>query len=277
MEKKIGVVTVLYNSSKVLDDFFKSLNDQVYKNIILYVVDNKSPDDSLVHAKELAAKVSFDTVFIENDDNYGVAKGNNQGIIRALCDECDYILISNNDIVIPDNTISGLVDKIENTKVDIVVPKIYFYNSNGYGTLDSGHFDKERYINYAPTCFMLINSKVFYDVGLMDEQYFVYFDDTDFIWRTIKLNKKKMLYVPELSIQHKESYSTGGVRSDFTLKYYYRNKVYFQKKFIKCAEILYFINQLFFFMKKKSLGNETYKKIKASLLNGRLNNMGYLG
>ena len=50
-EGKIGIVTVLYNSEKVLQDFFISLNTQTYKNFILYVIDNNSPDNSLVCAQ----------------------------------------------------------------------------------------------------------------------------------------------------------------------------------------------------------------------------------
>ena len=41
-EGKIGIVTVLYNSEKVLQDFFISLNTQTYKNFILYVIDKVS-------------------------------------------------------------------------------------------------------------------------------------------------------------------------------------------------------------------------------------------
>ena len=40
--KKIGIVTVLYNSESVLDDFFRTLNEQTYRNFVLYLVDNNS-------------------------------------------------------------------------------------------------------------------------------------------------------------------------------------------------------------------------------------------
>lgn len=49
---KIGIVTVLYNSESVLSDFFTSLEQQTYKNFILYVIDNASPDNSLQIARE---------------------------------------------------------------------------------------------------------------------------------------------------------------------------------------------------------------------------------
>ncbi len=53
MNEKIGIVTVLYNSESVLSEFFETLNRQTYKNFVLYVVDNLSPDGSLDLSKKI--------------------------------------------------------------------------------------------------------------------------------------------------------------------------------------------------------------------------------
>lgn len=269
-EKKIGIVTVLYNSAQVLDDFFDSLKRQSYKNFILYVIDNSSPDDALRMAKKLSETCSFTTRFIENRNNYGVAKGNNQGIVHALYDGCDYVLLSNNDIVLEADTIELLYKGLLETKADMVVPKIYFYASRnlwcaggkfkkvndctihfGYDKTDGKRYSRIRRINYAPTCFMLIDKYVFYDVGLMDEKYFVYYDDTDFVYRTQK-NYKRLFYIPESVMQHKESICTGK-RSDFFYKYVYRNRIYFAAKTRKFWKVKYFIHIIF---------NKTIRKFK---------------
>lgn len=258
-EKKIGIVTVLYNSEKVLDDFFDSLKRQTYKNFILYVIDNLSPDNSLSKAKELSESCSFETKFIANSGNYGVAKGNNQGIVAALYDGCDYVLLSNNDIVLENDTIEKLYEGLVKIKADMVVPKIYLYKSTrlwcaggkfnrindltiqfGYNKEDCEKYSNSKQVSYAPTCFMLINKSVFFDVGLMDEKYFVYYDDTDFVYRSQKL-KKRLFYIPESKMQHKESISTGK-RSDFFYKYIYRNRIYFTSKYKKFWKVKYFIN-----------------------------------
>lgn len=255
-EGKIGIVTVLYNSEKVLQDFFISLNTQTYKNFILYVIDNNSPDNSLVCAQELAATSWFETKFIENKDNFGVAKGNNQGIIKALDDGCDYILLSNNDIYLESETVKSLYEEHIKVNADMSIPKIFFYdNTNlwcaggrftfinnsakqfGYNKPDSEKFSKNRIVNYAPTCFMLINKSVFYDIGLMDEKYFVYFDDTDFTKRA-KLNGKKLFYLPVTFIKHKESVSTGK-HSDFSFHYLYRNRIYYASKYLRLWKLFY--------------------------------------
>lgn len=287
IDKKIGIVTVLYNSERVLDDFICSLNKQTYKNFILYVIDNKSSDNSLEEIKQLTSDVFFETKIIPNEENYGVAKGNNQGILEGIKDSCDYILLCNNDIVIPESTLLLLVNELTNNDFQLIVPKILFYKSQkiwfaggkfsfipgsirhiGYGETDNGKYDEIKEISYAPTCFMMIKSEVFQKVGLMDEKYFVYFDDTDFLYRAIIKNNLKLLYYPKTSIQHKESFSTGGVKSDFTLKYYYRNKIYFIKKHFKKEKLFFAINYVYFYIKRPFIGKDMYLKVVDSLKSG---------
>lgn len=248
MKEKIGIVTVLYKSESVLTDFFISLNKQTYKNITLYIIDNDSPDNSLALSEELSKHCFFETKFVCNNANGGVAQGNNQGIIYALYDNCDYILLSNNDVVLQENTIKNLYEGLLLTSADLAIPKIFYYDINKiwaaggkmnklnaraihYGSLqdDDDNYSISKQVSYSPTCFMLIHKTVFIDVGLMDEKYFVYYDDVDFIYRTQGC-KKKLFYIANTSLKHKESVSTG-VRSNFSLYYNYRNRIYFLSKF----------------------------------------------
>lgn len=260
--EKIGIVTVLYKSDTVLEDFFYTLNQQSYDNLILYIIDNNSPDKSLELCKTLAENVFFGTKFIENSENYGVAKGNNQGIEVALTDGCDYVLLANNDIVLKPDTIEKLYFGLRETKADMAVPKIYFYGTNliwaaggkfnrlngavihfGQGAADTGKYDKCYKIDYAPTCFMLIRKEVFFMVGLMDEKYFVYFDDTDFLYRA-KNRKIRVFYIYRSILEHKESVSTGK-KSNFSYYYYSRNKIYFARKYRRDFYLFYLFNLLF--------------------------------
>lgn len=247
---KIGIVTVLYNSSTVLGDFFETLSQQTFKDFVLYIIDNKSPDDSLSKSKELAKtyQESFMSVIVENDDNYGIAAGNNIGVKRAFEDNCEFILLSNNDVVLNNDCISLLLNKIQETDVDMIVPKIFFYDepliwmAGGYFTKFSGgtrhignmkkdcpEYNKYQLISYAPTCVMLIKKESFEKVGYFDEKFFVYFDDTDWIYRS-RQRGLQLAYLPEAVVYHKESTSTGGQQSDFTIYYQLRNHVYFCKK-----------------------------------------------
>jgi GT2 family glycosyltransferase len=245
---KIGLVTVLYNSVEVLEGFFQSLNNQTYKNYILYVIDNSPNDDALNEAIKLSDNFGINSIFINNNDNFGVAKGNNQGIEQALKDECEYILLLNNDIEFNQNTIEDLVNYTVKNDISIIVPKTYYYNTNklwmagGYiskvkGTtphrgdleVDIGQYENIEEINYAPTCFMLLDKKVFEKVGLMDEKYFVYYDDSDFLYRSNKQGFK-IVYFPKAIVYHKVSISTGGSESLFSIYYVNRNRVYFIRK-----------------------------------------------
>lgn len=256
-EDKIGIVTVLYNSAPVLKDFFETLNIQTYKNFILYVVNNNSPDNSLELVNEYSKNVFFKTVVINSKENVGVAAGNNLGIKKALEDSCAYILLSNNDIVLTPITIENLFKKHNELKADLSVSKAYYYGTNklwlgggyfnkirftgmhiGINEEDSGQYDECKEITYAPTCFMLVNSSVFKEDLLMDEKYFVYFDDTDFVYRCIFLYHKKLFYIPDSSIQHKVSCSTGD-ESDFSIRYINRNWIYFARKFHKQFWLFY--------------------------------------
>lgn len=243
---KIGLVTVLYNEKEVLKDFFESLGKQRYRNFKLYVIDNSPTKEAFDEAQKLAELHNIDSEFIYNNANVGVAKGNNQGIVRSMKEGCEYTLLLNNDIVFDDSTIEKMVDYAQEHHEDMMVPKIYYHGSNKLWMAgghisklrgvavhrgdveDRGQYNTIEYIGYAPTCFMLIRNKLFEDVGLMDEKYFVYYDDTDFVYRANEAGYR-IVYFPEATVAHKVSSSTGG-ESLFTLFYANRNRIYFIKK-----------------------------------------------
>lgn len=279
---KIGIVTVLYNSAVVLDEFFDTLNQQTYKDFVLYVIDNNSPDNSLAKVRELAGYASFKAVIFAEKENWGVAKGNNIGIKQALADGCEYILLSNNDVVLESTTLEQLLQGMLKMGASMAVPKIYFHNTRllwavggcfvyrtgstrhlGTAQKDLGQYEISKQIKYSPTCFMLINSFVFERVGFMDENYFVYYDDTDFVWRATIIGTEKLFYIPTSLLWHKESSCTEGAYSDFTIRFMNRNLVYFAMKhfslFHKMVIILYHI--LHYLIRKRKRMNPAQRKI----------------
>ena len=226
MKNTVGIVTVLYNSSSVLPDFFRSLDGQACSDFTLYVVDNASPDDSLKQARRLATTVSFQTVFIENPCNGGIAQGNNLGIMAARQHGCEWILLSNNDTVWQPDTLKTMLKEADRCDAELAVPKIKVYGSNR-NWYAGGRWNrwrggtkhlfqekpqdlKSRVVEYAPTCCMMIRSTVFDRIGRMDERFFLYYDDSDFIRRAVDEDIKAW-YIPQAEISHKESVSTGAV------------------------------------------------------------------
>ena len=218
---KIGLVTITYNSANVLASFLNCVWHQTYNNFILYVIDNSSVDDSLSILKNDS---DSRLVVIENSTNLGVAKANNQGILRAIEDGCDQILIINNDVEFESALIEKLVEFQNNAACSLVAPKMMYFSKpstiwyagswfekkNGYiplhrgmGEVDEGQYNKIVQIQYSPTCCLLVKKEVFHDIGMMDEKYFVYFDDTDFSYRIWNDGRHKMFYYPHTQFYHK--------------------------------------------------------------------------
>lgn len=245
---KIGLVTVLYKSDTVLPDFFKSIAKQTHRDYILYLIDNSpAPSSDKIIADCLAENTITQHTHLKNTENIGVAEGNNIGIRQALADNCSHIILLNNDIVLEqDFVFSQMLAVCENGE-KIIVPKIFYYDTHklwmaggsmnqwralgihyGDGKDDAPEYNIARSITYAPTCFMMIESSVFTDIGLMDAKYFAYYDDTDFVFRAIKAGYK-IYYEPALTVLHKVSSSTG-TNPTFYVYYSNRNKIYFIRK-----------------------------------------------
>ncbi|MDC3032252.1 glycosyltransferase family 2 protein [Bacteroidota bacterium] len=256
---KVAIITITYNSSNVIIPFLKCLSESSFKDFKLFIIDNNSVDDTI----ELIYKIKkIDFQIIENKKNIGVAAANNIGIKLALEQSYQKILLSNNDIVFDKNIIADLVNFSENQSSSISSLKIMyehdkdkiwycggFFNFNkglvpehlGIGKPDFGQYNHLKYSDYAPTCFVLFDSKVFSEIGLMDEEYFVYFDDTDFFYRVKKNGNLKLLINQKIKIFHKVGSLTStsnarGIKSNFFISQNIQNHFYFLKK----NERLYF-------------------------------------
>jgi len=250
---EIGLVTVLFNSNDVLDGFLKSLSIQTFANYHLFLIDNTPGNETDELLNKLFEKYNnINYTHIKNEVNEGIAKGNNQGIILSANLGTNYTLLLNNDIEFYQK---DLLKKIHNCALEknesLIIPKIFYYGTNqiwmaggklfeysgktihiGDHSENDPAYNKAANFTYAPTCFMLINNDVFKKVGLMDESYFVYYDDTDFIYRAVNKGYK-IFYMPDLEVMHKVSSSTGGSESLFTIYYTNRNRVYFLRKNFK--------------------------------------------
>jgi len=84
-------------------------------------------------------------------------------------------------------------------------------------------------VTYTPTCCVLIRAELFAKIGLMDADYFVYVDDTDFMYRAMKAGAS-LFYLPGATLLHKVGRLTGGGESPFGLRYTARNRAYFMLK-----------------------------------------------
>jgi GT2 family glycosyltransferase len=256
---RIGIVTVTYNSGSVLRAFLQCCLVQSHRDFILYVVDNASADDTLAVLRDFEdSRIRL----IANTANLGVAEGNNQGIRLALEDGCSEVLLLNNDTEFEPSLLEQLSFALSRTSAAAVTPRILFFDSRDDWFANGGftpvwrgvtgrHLPRvlgkggrPHLIGYAPTCCMLVRRDVFDRVGLMDERYFVYWDDTDFCWR-LRAAGLPLFMVADVVMLHKVSSLTGGLSSDFFIRHHYRNQIYFVRKHFGAAASAYTAALLF--------------------------------
>lgn len=246
--KKVGIVTVTYNSHEVMPGFLQSIFAQTYTDWHLYVYDNDSEHKVYNQCKEYPKdKISY----IDLKRNFGFATSSNLGIKHALNDECDYILLINNDTVFAPYLLAGLIAESQLNAAKIVAPKMLHYPETsivwwgggyfdehqaqknihiGLGSLDDGRYDRSGFVDFAPMCCALVSKDVFNIVGYLDENYFIYYEDADWMYRA-KLSEINVWYAANYTIYHKVSSLTGGARSRVTVYHATRGKVYFINKF----------------------------------------------
>lgn len=246
-QDRIGIVTVTYNSASVLPDFLRCVLAQTHDNFLLIAVDNASKDASV----EILRSCTDGRLRITaNPDNRGVAEGNNQGIVQALEAGCSSVLLLNNDTEFGPTLLAQLLQGLHDHQVEMTCPKMMYFDEpdriwaaggkflpfRGYmsicvgeGEIDRGQYDTPRLVTDVPTCCVLIRKEVFDRIGMMDRRYFVYVDDSDFMYRAMK-EGLRLMYLPDARLLHKIGRSTGGKESPFSIHYGTRNRVFFQLK-----------------------------------------------
>lgn len=261
--KKIYIVMINYNAQENTIDCLDSLMKLKTDGFELHtIVVNNSPENEIKIDANKYIKINLKVIF--NSVNSGFSGGINKGIIIALDNKADYVLIQNNDTFVKEDFLFNLFNFAEkNEKAGIVVPKIYFakgfefhkdrYESSelgkvlwyaggrmdwknvighhiGVDEVDHGQYNGAEETDFASGCSMLVASKVFGDVGMLDENYFLYYEDSDFSVRAKKA-KYKIYYVPSSVVWHKNAGSTGGSGSRLQDYYITRNRMYFGIKF----------------------------------------------
>ncbi|MDR2040189.1 MAG: glycosyltransferase family 2 protein [Bacteroidales bacterium] len=277
----ISVITVNYNQSDATCEMLESLYASGYPNLEVFVVDNaSSAADNAEKIKEKFPGV----IFIQNKINLGFAGGNNIALKEA---NGNYIYLLNNDTVIPEGNPECLVTVLaDDPAIGVVCPKIKFYSdpdiiqfagytemseytfrnrSIGYAEPDNGQYDLRRETAFAHGAAMMLKREVIEKTGLMNEHYFLYYEELDWS-RRIRSKGYRIVYIPDTYILHKEALSTGK-NSSLQVYYMNRNRVLY----VKCntsgmQKIISIIYQLLVVMPKnmlKFLFRRHFKNMKA--------------
>ncbi len=217
---EIAVVILNWNGEKLLEQFLPSvLAHSEIANI--YVIDNASTDDSIKLLKETFPKVTI----IQNDWNFGFAKGYNDGLKTI---QEPYLALVNSDIEVTENWLNPILETFNKEhKTAIIQPKILDYNKKthfeyagaaggfvdkyGYpfcrgrifSTIeeDIGQYDDESAIFWASGACFFIRNEVFKELNGFDDRFFAHQEEIDLCWRSFNSNYSAK-YIPTSVVYH---------------------------------------------------------------------------
>ena len=248
----LGIVIANWNGEKLIDKCLESLENQVFKDFKVYIIDNASNDNSRDVIKKYMNRLNID--LMEMSYNTGFAPANNIGIKKAIKDGCNYILTLNNDVEVPKESLKKAMESIEINK-EFDVFQLFMINYFNKDICDAAGLNfkddliplqvgfKENVadilnrddIKIDGVCAgaAIYSTKSLETVKLDDENYFdsnffAYFEDVDLSLR-LKGAGYKFKLLKDSIVYHMHS-ATGGKTSGFKEYYLTRNLFMYTKR-----------------------------------------------
>ena len=245
-EKCPLVIAVILNTNRRDDTLacLRSLAESTYDNLAVMVLDNASTDGSVE-----AIRTEFpDVQIVPLSENKGYAGNNNVGIRLALEQGADWVFVLNEDTLLAPDCVERLMEAGESDpRVGIVGPMVYHADEPdviqsagglfdrywrpkhaGQNEPDTGQFSTVRSVEWVTGCALMIRRETVEDIGLLDERFFYYWEETEWCFRAGK-HGWRILHVPQARLWHK------GVQRDYkpspAVTYYNtRNRLLFLAK-----------------------------------------------
>lgn len=285
---KIGIVILNYVTWKETNNCISSI--QSCKDVTdyqIYVVDNASPN-----FQEAEILISGENIqFIANKENVGYAAGNNVGILKALEDGCEYILITNNDVLFETDSILRMQKYLEQHKeYGIVAPcildkdksitKCHFMKKVEYGDIwltqtilrflckkanekvygKHESYQKERDVFAACGCCFMMSAECAKQVTPLDENTFLY-EEENILGIRMEQKGMKTRYLPDSKVIHNHDQTTRLVKP-FALICWACSEIYYLSEYSKTSKwkikLLYGYRTLIFMI--HGLKNVEYRK-----------------
>lgn len=256
---KLSIVIVNYNVCNFLRNCLLSVQKATEgMECEVFIVDNNSQDDSLAMMEREFPQYTI----IANQENMGFSKANNQAIRIA---KGEYVLLLNPDTVVEPDTFSKTTSFLDahpeagalgvrmvnaegaflpESKRGLPTPLTAFYKMCGLASLfpKSKHFGRYhlKYIDeFATTqvdvlsgAFMMLRKSVLDQIGLLDEQFFMYAEDIDLSYRITQAGYFNYYY-PECTILHYKGESTKKNSMQYVYMFYKAMAQFVQKHFFK--------------------------------------------
>ena len=254
---KLSVIIVNYNVAYFLEQCLLSVfNASKSGQVEVFVVDNNSVDASV----EMVKKKFPQVYLIENKDNKGFSKANNQAILQSIG---QYVLLLNPDTVVQEDTFEKVISFMDanlqagglgvrmidgkgkflpESKRGLPTPSVAFYKIFGLSALfpKSKIFNK-YHLGYLPEnktneieilsgAFMWLRKSAIDKSGLLDEAFFMYGEDIDLSYRILKAGYKNY-YFPETGIIHYKGESTKKSSANYVFVFYNAMVIFAKKHF----------------------------------------------
>lgn len=257
MYPKVCIIVVSWNRKNCVMNCLKSLAKVSYPNYETIVVDNASVDGS---SEEIES--SFPHIeLVRNRENLGYTGGNNVGIEHSIKRSADYIVLLNDDIVVSPSFLTEMIKASETDRqIGVAGPKILClpekariyrpYGKINYylqlGLLSLNRMEEPTEVDWVCGAALLIKKETVEKVGLLDTDFFLYFDEADFCERAKKMGCK-IVYVPSSIVYHDVSRSFSDGINPVQLYYITRNELLFARKHLNLLVFFPLFFPRFFF------------------------------
>ncbi len=245
----LSVIIVNWNTKELLlnciESFYRTVRGLGFE---IFVVDNGSDDGSAD-----SVRMSFPEIeLIQNQGNLGFAKANNEALRKS---KGRYALLLNTDVILTDGAVEKLVEFMENNPT-VGIAGGQLINGDGskqnsfdnFPSLATAALNKsllrmffpKRYpskrVNYSipidvhsviGAC-MIVRSQSIKDVGLLDEDYFFFLEETDWCYR-MRQRKWRVCHIPQAKIVHLQGKTVNLVRDRAKIEYYRSLYLFFKK------------------------------------------------
>lgn len=239
----VYILTLNWNRYNDTLDFLRSCSLITYTNFEIIVIDNGSTDTSTTIIKS-----QFPTIKqILNEKNLGFAAGINVGIRYALEQNADFVFLVNNDTTLHADILTHLINGITQSEAYLAAPAIYFMSRPDH-IWSAGAMRRKITLEIKPCtpvldstkmfnvdvitgCGMLMRRECLTEIGLFDEQFFMYYEDMDYCLR-VRARGLAIVVVPEAMMWHKVATSSGGSGSPNERYHMAKSSVLFFRKHI---------------------------------------------
>lgn len=218
----LSVIIPNWNGYKHLDTCLKSLATQTYKSLEVIVVDNGSSDESIPFIQQNYPWVKL----IELGQNWGFVVAINRGIVAA---QGEIVAPLNNDTEVTPTWAAALVEALQHhPEAGLAASKMRLFTerhiihsagdafgrdgipiNRGVWTEDQGQFDDDIFIFGGCGGAVAYTKTMLHDIGLFDEDLFMYCEDVDLNWRA-QLAGYRCIFVPKAVVYHHLSATGGG-------------------------------------------------------------------